>query len=234
MTDRPYVICHILSSIDGRIDGDFFDAPQIGPAGAATAKIRQEYNCDAVLNGTTTCAEIYTNGYIRSLPEARTPVRREDYVAVTDLRKYVVCADSKGKLNWQRNTVDRRGEKSHVIELLTEQVGDAYLAHLQRIGVSYVFAGKETLDIPLALRKLKALFGIKTLLLTGGGRINWSFLRAGVLDELSLVIAPLADGAVNVATIFDRSGEEDGEAFALRLKNVQKLDGDVVWLRYER
>lgn len=29
MIDRPYVICHILSSIDGRIDGDFFDAPQM-------------------------------------------------------------------------------------------------------------------------------------------------------------------------------------------------------------
>ncbi len=42
---------------------------------------------------------------------------------MTDLRKYVVCADSKGKLNWQRNTVERRGEKSHVIELLTEQAG---------------------------------------------------------------------------------------------------------------
>lgn len=49
--NRPYVVCHMLSTIDGKIDGDFFRMPELIPVRDELSKIRREYCCDAVLNG---------------------------------------------------------------------------------------------------------------------------------------------------------------------------------------
>ena len=79
----------------------------------------------------------------------------------------------------------------HIIEVLTESAKDEYLAYLQDIKVSYIFAGKEELNVKLALEKLKTLFNIDTLLLEGGSIINGAFLKEDLVDELSLVYVPL-------------------------------------------
>ena len=50
-------------------------------------------------------------------------------------------------------------------------------------GVSYLFAGKQDLDLALLLEILNRELGIKRLLLEGGGRANGSFLRAGLVDR---------------------------------------------------
>ena len=57
----------------------------------------------------------------------------------------------------------------------------------------------EKLDSKIAVEKLYRLFGIGTLLICGGGTVNWTFLQQGVVDELSLVIAPCiyADVGIN-------------------------------------
>ena len=93
----------------------------------------------------------------------------------------------------------------HVITVLQENVSDAYIAHLRHAGVSYVFAGKDSLDLPLAVRKLKEQFGIEKMLLSGGGIVDWAFLQAGLIDEISLVIPPVIDGGTGLASAFDDS-----------------------------
>lgn len=30
--NRPYVVCHMLTSLDGKIDGSFFGSPETEPA----------------------------------------------------------------------------------------------------------------------------------------------------------------------------------------------------------
>ena len=40
--NRPKVICHILSSLDGRIDGDFFMLPETMALGRKYGQIRKE------------------------------------------------------------------------------------------------------------------------------------------------------------------------------------------------
>ena len=39
----PYVVCHMLASLDGRIDGEFFSAPETTPALNAYGKLRNYY-----------------------------------------------------------------------------------------------------------------------------------------------------------------------------------------------
>lgn len=65
---------------------------------------------------------------------------------------------------------------------------------LRRRGGSYVIAGKETLDCPQLLHELKTRFGIERLMIAGGGYVNGSLLQAGLVDEVSMVLAPVAAG----------------------------------------
>ena len=230
--NRPKVICHILSSLDGRIDGDFFMLPETMELSRKYGQIRKDYNPDAILNGATTCAEIFADGYIDLLPSSEIHYERSDFIAAR-AKKYAVCIDTNGALKWNSNTATRGGVSYHVIQVLTESVSDNYIAHLRENNISYIFAGKAALDIPLALKKLKDLFSINTVMLSGGGAINWSFLQAGCIDELSLLIAPSTDGLRDTATTFDRSVFlSGGVPVGFTLKEAKRVRSDGVWLTY--
>ena len=122
---------------------------------------------------------------------------------------------------------------AHVLEILTEKVVNAYKAFLRGLGISYIIAGKDSLDYALAMKKLKNLFGIETLMLGGGGVLNWSFIQAGMCDEVSVVIAPAADGSSTTPTLFAaRSGIAADKAVRFELQSAEVKDGGSVWLRY--
>jgi len=155
----------------------------------------------------------------------REKIRRVDFVAPHGAESYAIAIDPSGKLKWTSGSID--GE--HVITILTEKVSDAYLAFLQSKKVSYLFGGKSRIDLPRILEKLHDLFGIRKLLLEGGGKINGSFLAADVVDELSILIAPVADAGMGTPTLFDAPRSA---VHKLKLISAEKVKGDVVWLRY--
>ena len=71
-------------------------------------------------------------------------------------------------------------------------------------------------------------------MICGGGIVDYTFLQAGLIDEVSLVIVPLTDGGVNVATVFDQSPfVSSGAPIAFKLLETKTLPGDCVWLRYQ-
>lgn len=230
--DRPRIICHILQSVDGNIHGDFFTVPEMGSAYRAFARIREEYACDAVISGATTAAEIYRGRFVDDLPTSSERWPRTDWKArQTD--RYAVVIDGTGTVRWESGSAERRGEKMHVIVILQENASDAYISHLCKAGVSYILAGKDGLDLPLAARKLKELFSIESMLLSGGGVVDWSFLQAGLIDEISLVVPPVIDGGVRLPSAFDDSPLAVGHApVALHLTDVHRMEGDALWLRY--
>ncbi len=138
--------------------------------------------------------------------------------------------DRRGRLGWKGPRIldeDPGYGDAHIVQVLCEEgPTDAYLAYLRSVGVSYLFAGKEDLDLGLALNKLGELFSIRTLLLEGGSVINGAFLRAGLVDELSLVQTPAVAEAAD-KPLFDQSRLMD---FTLRAAEASE-DG-VLWLRY--
>ena len=119
--------------------------------------------------------------------------------------------------------------------MLTEKVSDAHLAGLRNDGVSYIFAGERELNLALALEVLNQELRIKRLLLEGGGVRNGAFLRAGLIDEISLAIFPAVDGANGAPCVFDSRAGEAGAAplRSLTLESSEALDGGAVWLRYK-
>ena len=77
--------------------------------------------------------------------------------------------------------------------------------------------------------------GIKRLELNGGGVTNGSFLRPGLIDEISLAIFPAIDGTKGAPCVFDSRDAEAGAAAPVRamtLESSEVLEGGAVWLRY--
>ncbi|SDF37365.1 dihydrofolate reductase family protein [Marvinbryantia formatexigens DSM 14469] len=79
----------------------------------------------------------------------------------------------------------------------------------------------------------KKLFGIETLMLGGGGVLNWSFIQAGMCDEVSVVIAAAADGSTNTPALFSAKGGFAPEMpVCFSLQSAEVRNGGSVWLRY--
>jgi 2,5-diamino-6-(ribosylamino)-4(3H)-pyrimidinone 5'-phosphate reductase len=150
---------------------------------------------------------------------------REDFRAPGEHDSFAFAIDPGGRLAWESNDIDG----DHVVAILSERVPDEYLSFLRERGVSYLLAGARDVDLALALEKIGARFGVRTLMLEGGGRINGAFLRGGLIDEVSVLISPVADGRVGMATLFD---VESDATHRLVLDAVERRGDDVLWLRY--
>ena len=222
--ERPYVICHMVPSVDGRIVTARWRLPR--GLLAEYERTASSFAADAWIIGRISM-EPYAGHAALPARVSRARIPRTDFVARSDAPSYAIAIDPGGKLRWESGSIDAE----HVVTILTEEVPDRYLAFLRSRGVSYLFGGKGRIDLPAVLRKLRARFGIRTLLLEGGGKINGSFLAAGVIDELSLLIAPVADGGIGTPSLFDaRKGS--GPARHLKLVSVERRRGDLLWVRY--
>ena len=119
-------------------------------------------------------------------------------------------------------------------EALTQQASSDYLAYLQGLGVSYLFAGQDRLDCTLLLHKLYRLFALDKLMLAGGGLVHGSFLAEGLVDEFSLVVAPVVDGGAGTNSFTQADFLPSWSPAAFRLKKAETVASDVLWLRYTR
>ncbi|MCP3098421.1 RibD family protein [Myxococcus sp. K15C18031901] len=222
--ERPYVICHMAPSIDGRIITAPWKLPQT--LYAEYERTAKTFRADAWMIGRVSM-EPYAGK--APLPKRKVgPLQRRAFLAARDAGSYAIALDPSGRLRWRSNDIDG----DHVVSVLTESVSDAYLSFLQSKGVSYVFGGRGEVNLRRVLEKLREAFGIERLLLEGGGKINGSFLAADLVDELSVLVAPVADGSVGTPTLFDAGPRP--VARRLKLHSVRKRPGDLVWLRYTR
>lgn len=232
--DRPYIICHMLSSVDGKINGPYMDTPEAGYGCEEFESINTSFHCQAWMNGRVTVEENMTFGCKPQIEKKPAIFPREDYVANAQAEMYMIAADPSGKLGWAQNYVEYADRpKAHIIEVLTNKVSDAYLSYLRKLKISYIFAGDTEIDCRKAVWKLKYLFGIERLKLGGGGILNWSFLQAGLVDELSIVIAPVTDGDSHTPTLFEKAEFPVQKAtVSFTLKEAKPLENGCVWVHY--
>lgn len=224
---RPWVVCHMVPSLDGRIVPTKW--PVHEGAYAEYERTAKSLKGDAWIIGRISM-EPYAKAQKASKSKStasRGPIPRTDHVADPEARRFAIAIDPSGKLAWRAGKID----DDHVITVLSERVSDRYLATLRGAGVSYVFGGEHTIDVKRVLRTLKTRFAIERLLLEGGGKINGSFLDADVVDELSLLVAPVVDGSTGAPALFDRA---PAKARAFTLVSMKKRPHDLVWLRYRR
>ncbi|MBO5313532.1 MAG: dihydrofolate reductase family protein [Clostridia bacterium] len=230
--ERPYVICHMTQSIDGKVAGKFLCTPGCQSALDAYYEMHRGYNADAFACGRVTMVESFTNGYYPDLTKYEPVEEMSDYIAKGFHTFFAISLDRYGRVGWQDSCIhdeDPGYDNAHIIEIVSEQVDRRYLTYLRSIGVSYIVAGGgEHLEIDNALFKLKSLFGINKLLLEGGSIVNGWFEREDLIDEISVVVAP------TIASSSDSPLFYNGKSLDLTHVETRTFKNGVVALRYKR
>ena len=220
---KPYIICHMMTSVDGRIDCAMTEhLPGV-----------QEYydTLDALqaptrVSGRVTAQlEMAQPGVFRS--ERSESLAREAFSKAQDADGYEVVVDTHGTLLWEEN----EGERPLLI-LTSQQVSREYLDYLNERHISWIACGDERVDLPCACEILHQEFGVEKMAVVGGGHINAGFLAAGLLDEISILIGAGIDGRGGEPAVFDGLSK-DRAVTPLKLTSVQAYDSGAVWLRYQ-
>ena len=223
---KPYVLCHMVCSIDGRIWGSRWR-----PKGNVIPNLFERLH-DQLGGGSWLCGRVTAQEFAKgtAYPPSNEVFPRENWFARREARAWGIFLDAHGKAVWARREIG--GDP--ILVILTEQVPDAHLAGLRGDGVSYIFAGATEIDLAGALETLHRELGIERLMLEGGGGANGALLRAGLVDEISLVVSPVVDGSSGAPTVFNSGDVDLGPApiESMTLASHEVLEGGAVWLRY--
>ena len=230
---KPFVICHMVMSVDGRIWGSRW-RPRANVVPNLFEKLHDQMGGGSWLCGRVTAQE-FAKGKGLVYPPTDQKLPRENWYAPSnakrgDAKAWGIFLDAHGKAVWHRSDIG--GDA--ILVILTESVPDSHLAGLRSDGVSYIFAGKTEIDLAAALETLNRELGIERLMLEGGGGANGALLRAGLVDELSLVICAVVDGSTGGPIVFNSGDTDLGPApiESMTLIGHEVLEKGAVWLRY--
>ena len=230
----PKVILHNAVSLDGRIDGFPIDLFQYYELAASWKE-------DATLAGTDT--------FLKAASEA--PPEDESAflppkIDTGDSRALLAIPDSRGRIrtwHYLRSLPYWRD----VVALCSESTPQVYLDYLKERHIDCIIAGQGHVDLCAALEELKSRFGVKVVRVDAGGTLNGQLLRQGRVNEVSLLIYPSLVGGEKQSSIFRApdlpviaattatadpvTGPQS--VISLELLHMERLMGEVIWLRYE-
>ena len=221
---RPYVICHMMASLDGRIDCEITE--QIDDTNHYYDALAQ-LGCDSTLEGRVTLAMHYAQAGTFQAQSAHEDAGQQLYKAV-EAKGYAIGVDTQGTLLWDDNTTELFGRP--LLMILSERVSQEYLDYLKDKHISYITVGTDGIDLGAALETLRSVFGVERLAVVGGGHINGSMLDQGLIDEVSMMYGYGIDGREGMAAAFD-GRPMDRKPVRLTFKSVEENDG-IVWMRY--
>ena len=229
----PKVICHIMSSVDGRLLPGRWTAPFDG---TNPAKLFKEYaaigkslGTDAWMFGKATAREAFPYKFMSK----GEPVGESGKVFVgnrTSSRLFITI-DPDADIFFTSNCL--RGD--NILVILGKNATNDYLASLEERGVSYIVTD-DIRNLRKSLDLVREHFKIETVSLQGGGIIDGAMLAQGLINELSLVIYPGIDGLTTAPSIFEYLGhseERPADGQALELISMEQMPHGIVWLRYK-
>lgn len=233
---KPKVTLHIFTSLDGRITGDFGKTPVAKQSSKLFKRIgfnddaEESMHFDGWIYGKNTSLEGFGNEVFTF--DDHLNVSEEDYITSLGAKRYYIAIDRKGEIGWTKQTASYGGQEATVIEILTDQAGNGYKNFLRRHGIPYLICGKTEVDFSLMLNKLHQFYGLKNLMLGGGGILNWSLLDQQLVDEISLVVAPAIDGSNRTARVFNDLYDKDAHPISFQPIDLQTYSDGTLWLRY--
>ena len=189
--NKPYIIVHMMTSVDGRIDCGMTAQLAGEPEYYSTL---DSLNVPTRISGRVTAeTELTRDGKFN--PQNKEILSKTDFAKNATADSYNIVVDTKGTLQWSK---ENGNNFPHLI-ITSEQVTKDYLDYLNRQNISWIATGKDQIDLAKAMEILADEFNINRLAIVGGGKINGSFLEAGLIDEISILIGAGADEPVNQA-----------------------------------
>lgn len=215
---RPHVVVHVAVSVDGATVG-------FAPDVARFYELAGTWHEDVTLTGADT---ILAQEPALEAQPGPGPSDDGPLLAVVDSRRRVRA--------WQ--ALRDAGYWSAVVALRSGagRADEGATAH-DEAAVEELALGDERVDLDAALGAL-AQRGAKVVRVDSGGSLTGALLRAGLVDEISLLVHPCLAGLPD-STAPERVGHfwygtEPPPASALRLVSAETFDEGVVWLRYRR
>jgi riboflavin biosynthesis pyrimidine reductase len=225
---KPEVIMLMSSSLDGKLHPSRWTLTPDGERQELSAmfeRVHETLAGDAWIVGRVTAQEM---SKAAAHPPVQVPaVDRKLHVATRATRGYGIVLDRSGRVHFSGGTIGG----DHVIVLLGQDIGDAHLAELRADGVSYILAEGSEINLAAMLETLNRAFGIKRLLLEGGGAVNGSFLAAGLVDEVHVLVGPAFDGDNSQQGIATYPGGLAGKC-ELSFKSATPIANGMVHLQY--
>ena len=216
----PRVVLHNAASVDGRID---WFTPDIG----RFYELASRWQEDAILAGSDTI--LAAEGADEDEDPSEPPRNESD----DDSRPLLVVPDSRGRVrNWQ--FLRQQPYWRDVVALCSRSTPSAHFEYLEQRHIDRIVAGDDHVDLRAALEELNVRYDVQVVRVDSGGTLNGVLLRAGLVDEVSVLIHPSLVGGTTPRSIFRAPdlASADG-VIQLRLAHVEQLEGELVWLRYE-
>lgn len=195
---RPYVILAAAMTLDGKIASTSGDSKISSPHDLKELH-RLRSHADAVMIGIGT--ELIDNPSLTvRMIKGRNPTR------------IVVDSSARTPLN------SRILVGGHPVIIATsKKASPTKVKKLRQAGAEVIYCGRDKVNLKELLHRLRST-GIKTILLEGGGRLNWSMLRSSLVDEVRVTVAPLILGGRQATTLVEGPG-------IATTKNAIKLAG---------
>jgi len=209
---RPYVIINCAMSADGKIASPSGKQIKISCEEDIKRMYKLRNECDAVLVGINTVLNDNPKLTVKEkyVKNPKQPIRiildsncktPINYLAVNDVSKTMIITSRECNKNF--------GNKVEIIKSKKNKDGLIDL--------------KELMELCLCR-------GIKKLMVEGGGKVIWNFLKSGFVDDIFLYIGPIVIGGENTPSI---SGIiNNSKNIPLKLINAKKI-GPGILLHYE-
>ena len=156
-------------------------------------------------------------------------VRRPDH------RGWFCTVDSKGLIRWVYKEFPSKEWKGwHLMVIVANSTPPEYLAYLREENIPYLVAGKERVNLKLTLEKMKSQLGVTSVMSTSPGKLGGALLRAGLVDEVNILVFPSIIGGFKTPSLFQSPELKSNEwPTPLQLIWAQVQNDGRVWLRYE-
>lgn len=147
---------------------------------------------------------------------------------------YRIVIDSNLSIPIDSQIINFEPEIYPTIICTTENVSENRVNRFKARNVNIIKSGnKERVDLKILMEKLHEL-GIRTILLEGGGNLNWSFLKEDLVDELRIFVAPWIIGGKDSISLAEGEGfNKMIEAPRFKLINVKQRENYII-LNYKR
>ena len=218
---RPYVILNAAMTLDGKI------ATATGSSNISGKKdlervheLRKE--CDGIMVGIGTVLA----------DDPRLTVHKIDAKPEDNPVRIVVDSKCRTPIDARITNSDAKTIIACANEYKDELKQSEKYETFRNRGVKFFFSGDERVDL-VALMSYLHEEGIDKIMLEGGSTLNFSMIKAGLIDEISICVAPMIVGGANAKTFFDGEGFDTmDEAVRLELTDSYSLDKDLI-LKYK-
>jgi 2,5-diamino-6-(ribosylamino)-4(3H)-pyrimidinone 5'-phosphate reductase len=166
--------------------------------------------------------------FMPELPKETEADRQKPQIQKGDKRALWVIPDSRGRCKGLLHAIRSSGYAKDIIVLVSKKTQKSYLKYLADRQYDYHIIGSDHVDYRKALQLLTNKYKAKTIVTDTGGTLSNILLDMKLIDEISLLIAPILVGTVK-KTIFQRLKSKSG----LRIKRCEKAGKNLIHLVYK-